>query len=528
MQECIAKHISLQQTELQYRRERDAAQELYNMAIDATDRDDVSADDRAKVTRASAALEDAQRSYETAIQDVKSAKELVSKAKERQRRKERYSHAHTQEYSKLFPRDHYEALIRTCTTEVELKDVQTFSKLILLSESRSRRGSNKDVAEYSKMRHPSVRQCSKEFFPSAAEIGRALLTGSVSHARTPAMDPASLFARYVCEEFPTETEVEIAVRKVLCTELAAEPSVRKSVRDHYRHNATLSTEPTKKGIEVITPFHELFGLHKLDRKPIIELLNPPSKESMFVGGSNRTVFARLVRAQKEGLLEIKLNPPNADQRLLMTLPPSFGVSFQNQWNQLRASILSEVNTLLQPYLKADIYRELLRVSKEAIIEEAADKYAELVNTGPYRPPAVKFAEVVANCPFKAATPTVLSIFLPTSAGKDSAIYMAFVDKDGLIRAQVNIPHEARNKRREKISKFLKSTRPDVIAINSGAGFQSVSMQGMIEKFLVPEVRKQLEDEVDARRRDRRDRHDYGRYDDDDDEDIRFEPNVSAE
>ena len=163
--------------------------------------------------------------------------------------------------------------------------------------------------------------------------------------------------------FSTEQSVLRAVSVMLSTELAMEPSVRQAVRKILRSRCTVSTRPTEKGLATITPFHELFGLHFLDRKPVADLLNPPAPPppaARFVppdgsddiegggaagGGSGsgsgaggavaggdhphfspgdpgapqrffaylqrspRTVFLRLVEAEADGLITISLSPP---------------------------------------------------------------------------------------------------------------------------------------------------------------------------------------------------------------------------
>jgi hypothetical protein len=49
------------------------------------------------------------------------------------------------------------------------------------------------------------------------------------------------------------------------------------------------------------------------------------------------------------------------------------------------------------------------------------------------------------------------------------MFLAFTDRDGVLRAHDLLPGEVRNQKKTKIKEFLKMTRPDVVVINTGAG-----------------------------------------------------------
>jgi transcriptional accessory protein Tex/SPT6 len=200
-------------------------------------------------------------------------------------------------------------------------------------------------------------------------------------------------------------------------------------------------------------------------------------------------------------------------------------SIQRAWDDARESIVeSAYKTLLLPFFEHETRRELLRLAKDAIIEEATDAYAKLVSAGPFRPQRVKFQDAVESTPFKACFFSVACIYLPADTGRDSTVFMCYVDRDGLVRAQDSIPYEARNQKRTKIRDFLKMTRPEVIVVNAGAGHLSLSTQSLVEAFLVKEVNEILEAEAAARRRSRR-HSEYYVEDEDEEEAKKFEPEV---
>jgi hypothetical protein len=113
------------------------------------------------------------------------------------------------------------------------------------------------------------------------------------------------------------------------------------------------------------------------------------------------------------------------------------------------------------------HRELLRLSNEALIEESASNFRDMLAVGPFRPSNVQRADILRSLPRRPVYPSVATVWLSTQSREP--IYLAFTDKDGVLRAHDLLPGEAKNQKRAKIRDFLKMTRPDVVAINTSAG-----------------------------------------------------------
>ena len=91
---------------------------------------------------------------------------------------------------------------------------------------------------------------------------------------------------------------------ILATELSIEPSIRRILREKFIATSTISTKPTELGIENINPFSELFGIHYLKQKPIIDFMEGST--------SSKYLYSRLVRAKSDGLIDIHINYPTID------------------------------------------------------------------------------------------------------------------------------------------------------------------------------------------------------------------------
>eukprot|EP01090_Pellita_catalonica_P014728 TRINITY_DN3820_c0_g2_i1.p1 TRINITY_DN3820_c0_g2~~TRINITY_DN3820_c0_g2_i1.p1 ORF type:complete len:125 (+),score=26.32 TRINITY_DN3820_c0_g2_i1:39-377(+) len=75
-------------------------------------------------------------------------------------------------------------------------------------------------------------------------------------------------AENVGSEFHSENQVLAACRYALAKEIAFDPSVRQSLRAHFVSNATVSTEPTKRGQKDIDRMHPYWRFKRLVHKPI--------------------------------------------------------------------------------------------------------------------------------------------------------------------------------------------------------------------------------------------------------------------
>jgi transcription elongation factor SPT6 len=121
---------------------------------------------------------------------------------------------------------------------------------------------------------------------------------------TPHFDARSFPEEYLVEPFLSPDKALDAIKCVISTELAFEPSIRRALREKFIATASLSTKPTELGIENIHPFSELFGLHFLKQKPLKDFLNGTA--------SDRYAYARLARAKSEGLIEMQINYPTIE------------------------------------------------------------------------------------------------------------------------------------------------------------------------------------------------------------------------
>ena len=199
---------------------------------------------------------------------------------------------------------------------------------------------------------------------------------------------------------------------MLAREIAAEPSVRRTLRKDFFLYATISTSPTEKGKADIDASHPYRGIKRLREKPCPAFTDPtqfmkcvkyiPCLELLQV-----LMLFRILKAQKEGFLTYQIQLDNSMkaqmQSSLVTAFHSDGTSEVAQsWNDLRKTILDEalkehLIPLFQTQLKVILNRcckvtlltlwqeDMTRKGEEAILNACTEVLEKQLMEGPYRP-----------------------------------------------------------------------------------------------------------------------------------------------
>lgn len=457
-----------------------------------------------------------------------------------------YSPEIATEVLRLFPKERYQPIIEGAATEAELKDITAYLNMYIVAASSAHPSqSTRSVPSAKKDRYfklcsiPRIREFLEQISVPVSELGDALRYGfKIDPPETPSVAITDLAMDYVPLDsmiVNDENEVIKAATFILATELSTEPNVRRIARSVFRDRATISTRPTPKGVGIINPFNELFGLHYLNKKPVKD----------FYVGKDRTLFIRLLEAKSQGLIEVTIHPPERDAKIdleafllptgiLATFLPKIpdtedpNVFTRPGYDEFRKNVLNECfQTHLIPLLIAEVKRDLLRVGREAIIEESAAKFEKMLSHGPFRPAPFEdnqsgslyfgnndIKNLLSSCPLRPFYGTVMSIYL--SAGERQPIFMAYVDKNGVLRAHETLPEKALNTKGERLRSFILEHLPDVIVLNASGGMASRGTESMLAKNTLREVERTLE--VKRRERKQLREHKFGRYDDDEEDD----------
>lgn len=367
-----------------------------------------------------------------------------------------------------------------------------------------------------------MRQIANVFAASPCVIGEAVRYG-ISMKKEPPVAPAedatSFVATFVKPEVPSLQDAEEILKSVhaLCAmELAKEPHVRQCAMELFRAHSTISTTPTDLGLQTIHPFHELFGIHYLRNKHVSDFLETKQ---------DRTLFLRLLKAQEDKLLTVVIDPPTIfhsdgtssvnvglflhEMNLRQICLPSRSLDgsddANNSWDHHRMLIVTKcIEQYLLPGLEQDVYRELVRSSRDGLLEEACDNFEAMVRVGPITRTANQMEhlqDTLLRCPNDIeGLCSVMSVFLPENPRDPLAV--AFIDTDGVVRAHGYLPSEAKGQKNKFISSFISTHKPEFIAINSSGGRRASSMKNMLEKYTLSDISKAFQDASYLRQQER--------------------------
>lgn len=455
------------------------------------------------------------------------------------------------EVIRLFPVDRYYPMVEHSFNESEVKDVLGFLRLLAVhAEESSKKKDDVDDAspstaaaavvsitdsatkpsssvsaianrktprlrsdDYTKFcKSSSLRAFVEYITVPSSQFGDALRHGYKAEPKPTPQMSCEMMAHQLINDisyFKTEQHVLHAAQVIIANEMSLEPTVRSMVRDVLKRTATISTFPTDKGTAEITPFSKYFGLHYLEKKPL----------QHFFLGEDRSLFIRLVEAERLGLIIVSIDPPQSkdhtgcdvvdlqpflagDLNLLQQFLPSISrdkdqfPTFRASWDLMRLITLQLcIENYLLPSLKQEFRRDLIRIGKEKIIEEAADNFSKLLAIGPFVPdyndPRERVKDLLLSCPYRPYYASVLSIFIST--GNDEPLCMCYVNKDGVLRAHDYLPSKVMNQKAQRIKKFILENKPDLIVLNSSGGAATRSTCVLIEKNILREIEEDLKD-----------------------------------
>ena len=146
---------------------------------------------------------------------------------------------------------------------------------------------------------------------------------------------------------------------------------------------------------------------------------------------------------------------------------------------------------LLPMLESEARRELFRLSKEAILEEVAANYKRMIQFSPFRAENINIAEMLKSVPHH---PGILNCAcINISQNPREHLYMAMVDRDGIVRSHDILPSRIRNRnqRRERIKNFLKACRAELVVVNASGGDQSKSLAYQIKEHIARDITREV-------------------------------------
>ena len=249
-----------------------------------------------------------------------------------------------------------------------LKDAQIASNGLQAGNTKRRPGGGK--AFYERIRHSRVYEFVKAFGITADQFS---VNVEIEQKREFSDDP-EIFPHELSEQFVDESEflssdsVITAAKRMLAEEIFMSPRLRKCLRPKYFARGRISVDVSEVGVKKIDDQHQYYEFKYLRRQQIRNLFDNPG------------MFLRMLKAEEDGLVEVKLELPDSALPPLYDLIASENMSdVANAWNHARKDVvdmaMDKISRLMQKIVKENIKTEC----EDRVAAECREAYGEVSN-----------------------------------------------------------------------------------------------------------------------------------------------------
>jgi transcription elongation factor SPT6 len=245
------------------------------------------------------------------------------------------------------------------------------------------------------------------FAQNVSKIGRK------NYTEDPDARPDDMADTLVQEpEYRTGKEVLASARAMFVEEIATNPRLRKHLRKMYVEYMVFDAVRTDKGLKQIDAEHPFYEFKYLRNQGIRNFFSRPD------------LFLRMLKAEQEGLIEIKVRLQN-ERRILDDLTKSIESDnfseVADAWNALRREIVGQAFGKLHRVIAKGWKDHMRNMCEGKVANECRDAYSQKLDQAPYKPKGMVLG----------TTPRVLA--LSNGAGdRADAICWAYVDENGRV------------------------------------------------------------------------------------------------
>lgn len=351
-----------------------------------------------------------------------------------------------------------EEMIPEATTMEELQDLQDYMQFQYAAKLKDlavmagnntqakRPGSKSSLLD--RVRNGKAYYFVKAYGISADQLAKnALRHGKKITPDDDSQYPMDLADSLIDDSFNTGDQVINAARQMYSEELFASPRMRKFFRSSYYQAAEISCRRTDKGLRKIDETHPYYEIKYLQNQAIPDLLHQPE------------VFLKMMRAEEEGLVEIKLSmPPRYDFRrqLYQEFESENFSDRAEQWREERKKVLDVAYPKLEKVIVKNVKEVIRTFCQDEVLKMIRQEYYRKLDQAPYKPKGMILG----------TTPRVLALSNGMGDPARDPVCWAYIDEDGRLSDQGKFGNLGRDEsQREAFAEVVNTLRPDVIAVS---------------------------------------------------------------
>jgi transcription elongation factor SPT6 len=268
-------------------------------------------------------------------------------------------------------------LVRVAYLDKHVDDAEAKANLFFASldaNSKLRRPGRK--TQYDAHVKRGIRDLVNMSGPTAEAFGEAIKSGIPSELMAN-LTPEDVAKVYFDQGYANSDEVMQAFVNVAATEIGAEPEVRKWFRDEFLGHATITTQPTPEGTDIIDPWHPIAPVKRLLKMPVYILQGEQ--------------FAQILEGKRRGLLKVDIG--FGDERLTSVIERmekaylSESMSdLASTWNEVRRRVIrAALEEHLLPTFSRETASQLALDARDALNRACADGAWNYICHAPWRP-----------------------------------------------------------------------------------------------------------------------------------------------
>ncbi|KAK7215503.1 hypothetical protein V2G26_003506 [Clonostachys chloroleuca] len=350
-----------------------------------------------------------------------------------------------------------EEMTPEATTMEDLQDLQDYlhfqyaqqlKELAALSGNTAqtkRPGSKSSLLD--RVRKSRAMQFVKAYGLSVDQLAKnALRQGKKVAPDDDAQYPMDLADSLVDDTFNTGDQVINAARQLYAEELFVSPRMRKHFRNSFYQAAEISCRRTDKGLRRIDESHPYYEIKYLQNQAIADMVHQPE------------LFLKMMRAEEEGLVEIKLDMGRYEFRrqLYQEFESENFSDRAEQWRDERKKVLDLAYPKLEKIIAKSVKEVIRTFCQDEVLKMCREEYVKRLDQAPWKPKGMILGTAAR----------VLAISNGMGDPGRDPIFWAWVDDDGRVLEQGKFGNLARDERqREEFVELLDRRRADVIAVS---------------------------------------------------------------
>jgi transcription elongation factor SPT6 len=229
-------------------------------------------------------------------------------------------------------------------------------------------------------------------------------------------------------------------------ELFVSPRMRKHFRNSFYQAAEISCRRTDKGLRRIDESHPYYEIKYLQNQAIADMVHQPE------------LFLKMMRAEEEGLVEIKLDMGRYEFRrqLYQEFESENFSDRAEQWRDERKKVLDLAYPKLEKIIAKSVKEVIRTFCQDEVLKMCREEYVKRLDQAPWKPKGMILGTAAR----------VLAISNGMGDPGRDPIFWAWVDDDGRVLEQGKFGNLARDERqREEFVELLDRRRADVIAVS---------------------------------------------------------------